>query len=79
MKQDHAQQVEITLARTPRALQRTITDDGVGGAAVSRGTGLQGLHDRADALGGHMALISPVGGPTVLTADLPILGPQSER
>lgn len=79
VKHARAHQVEITLARTPHALQLTITDDGVGGAAVSRGTGLQGLHDRADAVGGHITLISPVGGPTVLTVDLPILGPQTER
>jgi signal transduction histidine kinase len=78
VKHARAHQVDITLARTPQALQLTITDDGVGGAAVSGGTGLQGLHDRADALGGHITLASPVGGPTVLTADLPILGPLTE-
>jgi PAS domain S-box-containing protein len=79
VKHAHAHQVEITLARTPHALQLTITDDGVGGAAASGGTGLQGLHDRADALGGHVTLVSPAGGPTVLTADLPILGPHTKR
>jgi len=79
VKHAHAHQVEIVLARTPQALQLTITDDGAGGATISGGTGLQGLHDRADALGGHITLVSPVGGPTVLTADLPILGPQTER
>ena len=79
VKHARAHQVEITLARTPQALQLTITDDGVGGAAVSGGTGLQGLHDRADALSGHITLVSPAGGPTVLTADLPIPGPQTER
>ena len=79
VKHARAHQVEITLARTPLALRLTITDDGVGGAAVSGGTGLQGLHDRADAVGGCVTLVSPVGGPTVLTADLPILGPQTER
>jgi PAS domain S-box-containing protein len=79
VKHAHAHQIEITLARTPQALQLTITDDGTGGAAVSRGTGLQGLHDRADALGGHITLLSPAGGPTVLTADLPVPGPHTER
>jgi len=78
-KHARAHQVEITLARTPQALRLTVADDGVGGAAVSRGTGLQGLHDRVDALGGHITLVSPAGGPTVLTADLPIPGPQTER
>ena len=79
VKHARAHQVGIMLARTPQALQLTITDDGVGGAAVSGGTGLQGLHDRADALGGHITRLSPAGGPTVLTADLPLLGPQTER
>ena len=79
VKHARAHQVEITLARTPQALQLTVTDDGVGGAAVSGGTGLQGLHDRADALGGHITLLSPAGGPTVLTADLPLLRPRTER
>jgi glucose-6-phosphate-specific signal transduction histidine kinase len=74
-----AHQVEITLARTPQALHLTITDDGAGGAAISGGTGLQGLHDRADAVGGHITLISPAGRPTVLTAHLPILGALTER
>jgi len=46
VKHARAHQVEITLARTPQVLQLTITDDGVGGAAISGGAGLQGLHDR---------------------------------
>jgi len=79
VKHAHAHQVEVTLVRTPQALQVTITDDGAGGATLSAGTGLQGLQDRADALGGHITLVSPAGGPTVLTADLPIPGPQTER
>jgi glucose-6-phosphate-specific signal transduction histidine kinase len=78
VKHARAHQVEITLARTPQALQLTISDDGVGGAAISGGTGLQGLHDRADAVGGHITLISLAGRPTVLTAHLPILGALTE-
>jgi signal transduction histidine kinase len=79
VKHAHAHQVEISLARMPQALQLTITDDGVGGANLSEGTGLLGLADRADALGGRITLISPAGGPTVVTADLPIPGPQTGR
>jgi signal transduction histidine kinase len=79
VKHARAHQVEITLARTPQALQLIITDDGAGGAAVSEGTGPQGPHDRADALGGQLTLVSPAGGPTVLVADLPLLGPQTGR
>jgi PAS domain S-box-containing protein len=79
VKHARARQVQITLARTPQALRLTVTDDGVGGAAVSAGTGLQGLADRADAVGGRLTLASPPGGPTVLTADLPVRGPQPGR
>ncbi|WP_245549781.1 sensor histidine kinase [Gordonia effusa] len=43
-----------------------VTDDGVGGADVERGTGLAGLMERADALGATLTLASPDGGPTVL-------------
>ena len=74
VKHASAGYVEIALARTSGVLQLTVTDDGVGGAAFGGGTGLQGLRDRADAAGGHLTLVSPAGGPTVLTADLPIPG-----
>jgi PAS domain S-box-containing protein len=79
VKHANAGQVEITLACTSDALQLKITDDGVGGAAFGGGTGLQGLRDRADAAGGHLTLVSPAGGPTVLMADLPIPGPPAAR
>ena len=79
VKHASAGHVEIALARTSGALQLTVTDNGVGGAAFGGGTGLQGLRDRADAAGGHLTLVSPAGGPTVLTADLPIPGPPAAR
>jgi DNA-binding NarL/FixJ family response regulator len=47
-------------------------DDGAGGAAFGAGTGLQGLRDRASALGGDLSVDSPSGGPTVLIAELPL-------
>jgi PAS domain S-box-containing protein len=75
VKHANAGHVEIALARTSDALQLTVTDDGSGGAAFGGGTGLQGLRDRADAAGGRLTLVSPAGGPTVLTADLPIPRP----
>jgi PAS domain S-box-containing protein len=71
VKHGKAGHVNIALARTATALQLTITDDGTGGAAFGEGTGLQGLRDRADAAGGGLTLVSPVGGPTIVTADLP--------
>ena len=74
IKHADADLITITLARMVGALRLTITDDGAGGAAFGEGTGLQGIRDRADAAGGHLTLASPVGGPTIVTADLPIRG-----
>jgi signal transduction histidine kinase len=49
-----------------------IADDGIGGADRSRGTGLTGLADRVEALGGRLSLRSPRGEGTVLSAELPL-------
>ncbi|MFC4043287.1 sensor histidine kinase [Dactylosporangium siamense] len=48
-----------------------IRDDGRGGADPARGTGLAGLVDRVDAVGGTVSLASPRGGPTVVHVELP--------
>ncbi|MFI5959693.1 sensor histidine kinase [Cryptosporangium sp. NPDC051539] len=47
-----------------------IRDDGVGGAAPSRGSGLAGLADRVATASGTLELISPPGGPTLLRVEL---------
>ncbi|MBX9246420.1 sensor histidine kinase, partial [Actinotalea ferrariae] len=54
-----------------RVLLVEVRDDGVGGAALAKGHGLAGLADRVEGLGGGLALTSPAGGPTVVTATLP--------
>jgi signal transduction histidine kinase len=46
--------------------------DGRGGADFGRGTGLVGLRDRAEALGGRLSLHSPPGAGTILQAELPL-------
>lgn len=48
-----------------------ITDDGRGGADEDGGTGLTGMRRRVEAFDGRLAVSSPAGGPTVLTAELP--------
>jgi signal transduction histidine kinase len=48
-----------------------ISDDGIGGADVAIGTGLAGLADRVDSIDGRMEVRSPLGGPTVVRAELP--------
>lgn len=52
-------------------LTAEVEDDGVGGAAVAKGHGLAGLADRVAGLGGRLEVLSPEGGPTVVTAALP--------
>ncbi len=53
-------------------LRLTVTDDGVGGADPSRGTGLMGLRDRVEAAGGRLEITSPPGGGTSLAAAIPL-------
>jgi signal transduction histidine kinase len=53
-------------------LHMSISDDGVGGADPRRGTGIIGLTDRVEALGGTLAVDSPPGQGTRLTAEFPL-------
>jgi signal transduction histidine kinase len=53
-------------------LRLEVADDGVGGAEYFGGTGLMGLKDRVDALGGRIDLHSPRGGGTTLRVVLPL-------
>jgi signal transduction histidine kinase len=48
-----------------------IADDGIGGADPAAGSGLRGLADRVEALGGRLRVASPPDGGTVVTAELP--------
>jgi signal transduction histidine kinase len=70
MKHARASRVEVSVtARHDRLL--SIRDDGVGGADPVRGSGLAGLTDRVEALGGSIHLHSPAGAGTHVTVDLP--------
>jgi len=52
----------------------TIVDDGSGGADPTRGSGLRGLADRVEALGGRLAVESEPGTGTRVTAEIPVPG-----
>jgi signal transduction histidine kinase len=54
----------------PGALTVVVSDDGIGGADV-RGQGLSGLADRVSGVDGTLSVESPVGGPTIIAAELP--------
>lgn len=51
-----------------------VSDDGRGGAHLGKGHGLAGLADRLATVEGTLDVVSPPGGPTVLTAEIPLLG-----
>jgi signal transduction histidine kinase len=70
-KHSHASWCTIGLRHSGGVLQAWVTDDGVGGAALGKGHGLQGLDDRLHAAGGRLLVASPRGGPTTITAELP--------
>ena len=53
----------------------SVGDDGVGGADAGRGSGLVGLSDRVEALGGRFVLESPPGRGTTISVQLPIATP----
>ena len=71
-KYAQATAASVSLSRTDRGIAIEIADDGVGGADPSGGSGLRGLADRVEALGGHLLVTSPAGAGTVITADVPI-------
>ena len=73
-KYAEASQVQISLTRSNGLLSFAVTDDGVGfdPASATRGTGLQGIADRLDALGGTLDIVSTVGGGTAVNGSVPI-------
>ncbi len=70
-KHAHASQVLVRAVRTAQGLAVEVTDDGVGGALVRTGSGLEGLRDRVEALGGRLSLCSEAGQGTSVIAHLP--------
>jgi signal transduction histidine kinase len=70
--------VAVAVARADAALRATIADDGVGGAVSGAGSGLVGLRDRVEAVGGRMTLDSPRGRGTTISIELPVDSPVGE-
>ena len=69
-----ATQASIRVDATNGTLRLEVSDDGRGGADATRGSGLRGLADRAEALGGVLAIDSRPGQGTRLVAKLPLEG-----
>ena len=71
-KHADASAAQVAVEARAGVLDLSIHDDGRGGADASRGSGLIGLADRVDALGGTLDVASPIGGGTTLRVRLPI-------
>lgn len=71
-KHGHASTVEVDAATADGTLHVQVRDDGIGGADLARGSGLIGLRDRIEALGGTFAVHSPRGAGTKVACRLPI-------
>ena len=71
-KHSDASVVQIAVDVTGDALHLRVLDDGHGGADPALGSGLMGLKDRVEALGGNVVIHSPIGAGTSLDADLPL-------
>ena len=71
-KHAHANVVELVAGSDNGILTLEVRDDGVGGVDASRGSGILGLTDRVEALGGTISIASPPHGGTTLSVRLPI-------
>jgi signal transduction histidine kinase len=74
-KHAHASAVHVELSTTgaPDAtLRLAIRDDGIGGADPAKGSGLTGLRDRIEAVGGTFGVISPADVGTTLLIEIPV-------
>jgi signal transduction histidine kinase len=71
-KHAQASRIDVALVEGNGSVLLSIRDDGVGGADPRRGSGLLGLRDRVEALGGTIRIDSPSGGGTSLVAKLPL-------
>jgi signal transduction histidine kinase len=73
-KHAQASAVRVQAVAAESSFRLSITDDGVGGAMPGQGSGLIGLRDRIEALGGSIEIASPPGKGTTLLAEIPVAG-----
>jgi PAS domain S-box-containing protein len=70
-KHAHATSARVSVKHAGDSVVVDVSDDGVGGAEVGAGTGIRGLADRVEVLGGRLEVTSPVGVGTTLHAQIP--------
>jgi signal transduction histidine kinase len=73
-KHAHASVVHIAVQTEDSTVELVVRDDGIGGADPRRGSGLIGLRDRVEALGGTIEITSNAGNGTLVLAKIPIEG-----
>ena len=72
-KHSYANQIRIKIDTERTGLLRLeVSDDGIGGADAARGSGLAGLAQRVSTVDGRINVVSPAGGPTTVTVELPL-------
>jgi signal transduction histidine kinase len=70
-----ASRVRVRVEASDASVVVEVADDGVGGADAAGGSGLRGLADRVEALGGSLEVVSPAGAGTSLRAEIPAARP----
>jgi signal transduction histidine kinase len=72
-KHSYADQIKIKIfTERTGVLRLEVSDDGIGGADAVRGSGLAGLAQRVSTVDGRLDVVSPAGGPTTVTVELPV-------
>jgi PAS domain S-box-containing protein len=71
-KHSEASRIDVSLSERNGSLVLSVRDDGIGGADAARGSGIVGLNDRVEALGGSLQVDSRPGEGTQIVAQLPL-------
>jgi signal transduction histidine kinase len=71
-KHSEARRASVEVSVRDGRLRLRVTDDGIGGAMLGGGSGLQGLASRVHGVDGDLSIASPSGGPTSVTIELPL-------